>query len=123
MKKLLIVDDDAGLTKVYAQIAAELGFAVRVVNDPHQASAAFLEFQPDLAVLDLMMPEKDGIDVLNEILLANTQARVIVTSGYGDAMLRLAQGVASFHASERVSVLKKPLRRDAFAQALSDALC
>jgi DNA-binding NtrC family response regulator len=42
MKKLLIVDDDVGLTKVYAQLAAELGFEVRVVNDPHQALTPFL---------------------------------------------------------------------------------
>ena len=122
MKKLLIVDDDVGLTKVYAQIGAELGFEVRMVNDSRQATEAFLAFHPDLAVLDLMMPEKDGIDVLNEILLADTHARVIVTSGFGDGMLRLAKGVASFHASERVSVLKKPARRAEFAQALKEAV-
>lgn len=121
MKKLLIVDDDVGLTKVYERIAIELGFEVRVVNDSHQATEAFLAFRPDLAVLDLMMPEKDGIDVLNEILLADTSARIIVTSGFGDAMLRLAKSVATFHTSDRVSVLKKPLRRAAFAQALTEA--
>jgi DNA-binding response OmpR family regulator len=122
MKKLLIVDDDVGLTKVYAQIAAELGFEIKVVTDSRQATEAFLAFRPDLAVVDLMMPEKDGIDVLNEILLADTSARVIVTSGFGDGMLRLAKGIATFHASERVSVLKKPVRRAAFAQALKDAV-
>jgi DNA-binding response OmpR family regulator len=121
MKKLLIVDDDVGLAKVYARIGAGLGFEVKVVNDSRQATDAFLTFHPDLAVLDLMMPEKDGIDVLNEILLADTRAHVIVTSGFGDGMLRLAKSVAAFHASERVSVLKKPLRHAAFAQALTDA--
>jgi DNA-binding response OmpR family regulator len=122
MKKLLIVDDDVGLTKVYARIGAELGFEVQVVNDSRHATDAFLTFHPDLAVLDLMMPEKDGIDVLNEILLAGTSARVIVTSGFGEGMLRLAEGVATFHANERVTTLKKPVRRAAFAQALTDAV-
>lgn len=52
------------------------------------------------------MPEKDGIDVLNEVLLTNSSARIIVTSGYGDVMLSLAKSLAEFHASDRVSVMK-----------------
>jgi len=111
MRKLLIVDDDAGLSKVYARIGAGAGFEVRVVNDPLKATEVFLAFKPDVAIIDMIMPEKDGIDVLNEVLLTGEPARIIVTSGYGDGMLRLAKGLAEFHASGRVSVLKKPIRR------------
>jgi two-component system response regulator ParR len=110
MKKLLIVDDDVGLTKAYARIGTEAGFEVRVVNDPLQATEAFLAFKPSIVLIDMIMPEKDGIDVLNEILVSGEPTRVIITSGYGDAMLRLAKGLAEFHEAGRVSVLKKPIR-------------
>ena len=120
MRKLLIVDDDAGLAKAYARIGAEAGFEVRVVNDPLKATEAFLDFKPDVALIDIIMPEKDGIDVLNEILLTGEPARIIVTSGYGDAMLRLAKGLADFHASGRVSVLKKPIRRAELQKLLAE---
>jgi DNA-binding NtrC family response regulator len=120
MRKLLIVDDDAGLTKAYARIGTEAGFEVCVINDPLKATEAFLAFKPDIAVIDMIMPEKDGIDVLNEVLLTGLPARIIVTSGYGDAMLRLAKGVAEFHASGRVSVLKKPIRRAELEKLLAE---
>jgi DNA-binding response OmpR family regulator len=120
MRKLLIVDDDAGLTKAYARIGTEAGFEVRVINDPLKATEAFLDFKPDVVVIDLIMPEKDGIDVLNEVLLTGEPARIIVASGYGDAMLRLAKGLAEFHASGRVSVLKKPFRRAEFQKLLAE---
>ena len=120
MQKLLIVDDDAGLAKAYARIGVQAGFEVRVVNDPHMATDAFLAFRPDVAVIDMIMPEKDGIDVLNEVLLTGEPVRIIVTSGYGDAMLRLAKGVAEFHASDRISVLKKPIRRAELQNLLAE---
>jgi CheY-like chemotaxis protein len=120
MRKLLIVDDDAGLTKAYARIGTEAGFEVRVVNDPLKATEVFLAFKPDVAVIDMIMPEKDGIDVLNEVLLTGEPARIIVTSGYGDALLRLAKGLAEFHASGRVTVLKKPIRRAELQKLLAE---
>jgi len=111
MKKLLIIDDDVNITKVYAGIGTQVGYAVQVINDPLLASAAFLAFTPDVVMIDMIMPEKDGIDVLNEILLSGGPTRIIITSGYGDAMLRLAKGVCEFHGGDRLSVLKKPVRR------------
>jgi len=120
MKKLLIVDDDAGLAKAVGRIGTGAGFEVLVVNDPLKATEAFLAFKPDVAVIDMIMPEKDGIDVLNEMLLTGEPAHFIVTSGYGDAMLRLAKGLGTFHASGRVSVLKKPIRRAEFEKLLAD---
>ena len=120
VKKLLVVDDEAGLAQVYARIGAEAGFEARVVSDPLRATGEFLAFRPDVVLLDLIMPEKDGIDVLNEMLLVDPAVRIIVTSGFGNAMLRLAQGLAAFHASDRVSAMKKPVRRADLMERLAD---
>jgi two-component system response regulator MtrA len=110
-KKLLIIDDQTGITRVVSLIAKQLAMECRTLNDPMRATEEFVDFQPDILILDMIMPEKDGIDVLNEILLTGIPAHIVLTSGYSDAYLRLAEGVAKFHDSRPVSILRKPFRR------------
>jgi CheY-like chemotaxis protein len=109
--KLLIIDDQAGITKVVGLIATQLGLDFRAVNDPSTAIEAFIGFKPDILMLDMIMPEKDGVDVLNEILLTGIPTRIVLTSGFSEGYLRLAKGVAQFHDFENFSVLRKPFRR------------
>jgi CheY-like chemotaxis protein len=121
-KKLMVIDDAVGFTRVIEMIAQQLGFSVRSLNDPMQAIAAFVEFKPDVLVLDMIMPEKDGIDVLHEILTTGIPASIVLTSGYGESYLRLAKGLAKFHQIPDVSVLHKPFRRSELVRLLTD-LC
>jgi two-component system response regulator MtrA len=117
-KRLLIVDDQAGITKVVGLIAKQLGMEFKALNSSLSATEEFIEFRPDVLILDMIMPEKDGIDVLNEVLLSGIPTRIVLTSGYSDAYLRLAEGVAKFHDSAQVAILKKPFRREELAALL-----
>jgi len=119
-KKLLIIDDQAGITRVVGLIVKQLGLEFRAVNSSLRATEEFISYQPDILILDMIMPEKDGIDVLNEILLTGIPAKIVLTSGYSDAYLRLAEGVAKFYDTEQVSVLKKPFRRAELVKLLTD---
>ena len=96
-KKLLVIDDQTGNTKVVELIARQLGLNARSLNSSSQATEEFIAFMPDVVMLDMIMPEKDGIDVLNEILLTGIPVKVVLTSGFSDSYLRLAEGVARFH--------------------------
>ena len=118
-KKLLVIDDQTGITKVVEMIARQLGLNVRSLNSSAEATEAFITFKPDLLMLDMIMPEKDGIDVLNEILLTGLPVKVILTSGFSDSYLRLAEGVAKFHEHPDVAVLRKPFRREELIELLS----
>lgn len=118
-RKLLVVDDQVGLARVISRVAEGLGYETRIASCPFAATEIFVEFRPDVVILDMIMPGKDGIDVLNEMLLTGEKTRVVVTSGLSDAYLRLAQGVARFHEVETVDVLRKPFRRDELTQLLS----
>jgi two-component system, OmpR family, response regulator MtrA len=111
-KKLLVIDDQVGITKVVEMIARKLGLNSRILNSSSQATEVFIAFKPDVLILDMIMPEKDGIDVLNEVLLTGLPVKVILTSGFSESLLRLAEGVAKFHDKENVSVLRKPFRRE-----------
>jgi len=120
-KKLLFIDDQTGVTKVVGLIAQQLGLEFKALNSSSHATETFIEYRPDIVILDMIMPEKDGIDVLNEILLTGIRSQIIVTSGFSDAYLRLAKGVARFHKFDQVSVLKKPFRREELLAALTGA--
>ncbi len=65
--RLLTVDDDGRLTRVVALAATQLGIETMQINDPAKALEAFVSFRPDVILLDVFMPELDGIDVLHEI--------------------------------------------------------
>jgi two-component system response regulator MtrA len=119
-KKLLVIDDQSGITRVVELIAKQLGLTARSLNTSSEATDVFIAFKPDVVMLDMIMPEKDGIDVLNEILLTGIPVKVILTSGFSDSYLRLAEGVAKFHANDHVSILRKPFRRDELVTLLSD---
>lgn len=119
-KKLLVVDDQTGITKVVEMIARQLGLNVRSLNSSAQATETFIAFKPDVLILDMIMPEKDGIDVLNEVLLTGIPVKVILTSGFSDAYLRLAEGVARFHENPNVSILRKPFRREELIRLLTE---
>ena len=101
-------------------IARQLGLQTMALNSSAEATETFIAFQPDVLMLDMIMPEKDGIDVLNEILLTGIPVKVVLTSGFSDAYLRLAEGVARFHDNPNVTTLRKPFRREELKQLLSD---
>jgi CheY-like chemotaxis protein len=121
-KKLLVVDDQTGITKVVEMIARQLGLDVRSLNNPAQATETFIDFKPDILILDMIMPEKDGIDVLNEVLLTGIPVKVVLTSGFSESYLRLAEGVAKFHDNPNVSILRKPFRREELMQLLTELM-
>ncbi len=120
-RKLLVVDDERTITTILAKIADGLGHVVRTCNDSGAAVAVFQEFQPDVVMLDLVMPGTDGIDIMREILAADAGARIIVMTGFGPGYLRLARAVAGFYDHPGVSQLAKPFRRVDVAEALAKA--
>ncbi|WP_428487601.1 response regulator [Rhodopila sp.] len=117
-----MIDDQASITKVVGLVASTIGLEVETVNDPLQALDAFIKFRPDIVILDMIMPEKDGVDVLNEVLLTGIHTQIILTSGFSEAYLRLAEGVARFHDNDAIHVLKKPFRRDELVSKLEELL-
>ncbi len=116
--KLLVIDDDRSTALIVARIAETTGFLVKTITNPFEALEAFLEFEPDVVFLDMIMPEKDGIDVLQEILLAGAPGRIVLSSGFGRGYLSQAKELAEFYDKNNVVVLDKPFRREDLLNAL-----
>ena len=118
-KRLLVVDDDVRLTRLVALTAAHLGMVTRQINDPSRALETFVEFKPDIVMLDVFMPEVDGIDVLHEILLTAIPTRVVLTSGAGEELLEVGRETMRFHGAGEAIVLMKPFRRAELVEVLT----
>ena len=117
-KRLLIIDDDVPLTRLVALTADTLGIDTVQVNDPACALDSFVALRPQVVILDIVMPEQDGIDVLNEILLTGIPTQVVLTTGAGEDLLRLAQDAIRFHGMAEAPVLQKPFRRADLVEVL-----
>lgn len=110
-RKLLVVDDDKSITQIIGRIANGLGYEVIAINDPAEALDALVVHQPDVLMIDMVMPEFDGIDILREVAALASKVKIVVMSGYGVGYLRLAKAVAAFDAQPDITELAKPFRR------------
>jgi diguanylate cyclase (GGDEF)-like protein len=70
--RVLIVDDSEALTAYYAAILEQAGMVVKSVNNPLNVMATLLEFTPDLILLDIYMPECNGMELAKVIRQLDT---------------------------------------------------
>lgn len=66
-KRILIVEDEPSLSKILKKKVEQLGYSVIVAADGEEALAKVTASEPDLIVLDIIMPKKNGIEVLREL--------------------------------------------------------
>lgn len=67
MKKILVVEDDTYLANAYRVKLTKAGFEVKIAFDGDEAINVLQTFIPDLILLDIVMPKKDGFATLTEI--------------------------------------------------------
>lgn len=66
-QRILVVDDETQITRVLRAALSAQRYDVRTANDPYEALRVFEEWEPDLVVTDLMMPEISGVDLCRAI--------------------------------------------------------
>jgi two-component system, OmpR family, phosphate regulon response regulator OmpR len=88
MKKMLLVDDDTKLQDLLRTYLEAYGFTVRSLLNGMKIMEAIAEDRPDIIILDIMMPGKDGLEVLKEIR-SRHDVPVIMLTARGDDMDRI----------------------------------
>jgi two-component system, OmpR family, response regulator MtrA len=116
--RVLVVDDDASLAEMLTIVLRQEGFESRMCTRGNEAMDQFREFRPDLVLLDLMLPGKDGIDVCKEIRSESGVPIVMLTakSDTIDVVLGLESGaddyvVKPFKPKELVARIRARVRR------------
>lgn len=80
MHKVLLIDDDIELVGLIADYLEREGFEVSTAYDGEAGVAAALSIQPDIAVLDVMMPRLNGIETLRRIRATSTLPIIMLTA-------------------------------------------
>ncbi len=116
--RVLIVDDDTALAEMLGIVLRSEGFEPLVVSRGDEVMGLFREAKPDLVLLDLMLPGKDGIDVCKEIRAESGVPIVMLTAKTDtvDIVVGLESGaddyvVKPFKPKELVARVRARLRR------------
>ncbi|MBO5198345.1 MAG: response regulator transcription factor [Lachnospiraceae bacterium] len=123
-QKILIVDDDSNIAELISLYLTKECFDTQIVNDGEEAIESFRTYQPNLILLDLMLPGIDGYEVCREVR-KTSNVPIIMLSAKGeifDKVLGLELGaddymIKPFDSKELVARVKAVLRRFQPAQA------
>ena len=77
----LIIDDDNGILQAYRRVLTAAGFQVSMAEDGLDALMAVQEGNYDVVVVDLMMPQFDGVETINIVRASNANVAIVVTTG------------------------------------------
>ncbi|MEE3419762.1 MAG: response regulator transcription factor [Lachnospiraceae bacterium] len=117
-QKILVVDDDDNIAELISLYLTKEMFEAQTASDGEEALELFRSFKPDLVILDLMLPGRDGYDVCREIR-KTADTPIIMLSAKGetfDKVLGLELGaddymIKPFDSKELVARVKAVLRR------------
>jgi DNA-binding NtrC family response regulator len=110
--RILVVDDEADIRSLLREILSEEGYEVEVAADAQQARASRARQSPDLVLLDIWMPDTDGITLLREwSRTPNSDCPVVMMSGHGTVETAVeATRLGAFDFVEKPLSLAKLLR-------------
>ncbi|GAB3087916.1 MtrAB system response regulator MtrA [Corynebacterium aquatimens] len=116
--KILVVDDDPAISEMLTLVLDTEGFEAKPVTDGAEAVPAFRSYNPDLILLDLMLPGMNGVDICKEIRKESNVPIVMLTAKTDtvDVVLGLESGADDyitkpFKPKELVARIRARLRR------------
>lgn len=117
---ILVVDDESGIRDLIGRLLTRAGHRVTIAGDGEEATKAIAKQTFDIVLTDVIMPEKDGVEVIAEVRRKHPDVRIIAMSGGGhvslEQYLKIAKGMGA-HA-----VLQKPFDQAELLAAIETAM-
>lgn len=121
MKKILVIDDDDLFGSMMKRMLEQAGFDVELAVDGRQGVRMFRQTAPDLVITDIIMPEKEGIQVIMELKEISPDVKIIAVSGggrriEGSMILPMAKQLGAGY------IFDKPVDRSKLLAAINEML-
>ncbi len=120
MQSILIVDDDPQIVKLLKKILEMAGYKTMAAPDGKVGLKTFKAHPPDLIIIDMVMPEKEGLETIIEIKRIDPKAKIIAISGGGKVdpftYLPMAKKLGA------AETLAKPLDREELLEKVTSVL-
>ena len=117
-KKVLVVDDDPVVVRLVKELLKSQGYQVETAKDGIDAMVIVKKEKPDLIVLDIMMPELNGYDVLRTLKFTNEYKEIpvlLLTAREQELDKRIGEMMG-------IDYLQKPVNRESFLEKINKAL-
>ncbi len=108
-RRLLVVDDEPGFREFVGKVAVELGFEVEVTSDAAAFKRAHDAFDPTVVVVDIVMPQVDGTELVRWLAERRSTAHVVVVTGYDPQYAEFATKLGDAMGLRSSSSLTKPV--------------
>ena len=120
MPGILLVDDEDVVRGLLKLLLTSSGYEVWEASDGNRVNELYERYRPDLVVIDIIMPDKEGLEVIKELRRIDRNAKIIAMSGGGtgkaENYLLLAKKLGARY------TLSKPFRNEDFLRAVRLAL-
>ncbi len=120
--RLLVLDDEPGICEFVGEVAEGLGFDVSLTTQAAEFRRRIESFEPSVVVLDLQMPEADGIEQLRFLGEQGCNAKVLLVSGMDTRVLSTAEHLGRSLGLDMLGTQQKPIMLDALENMLERAL-
>lgn len=117
-KHLAIVDDETLICEIVSEVAIDFGFLVSEFNSAKSFIESTEYFFYDALILDIVMPDMDGIEVIKEISARYERLDIVLCSGYSENYLKMAAELSSLGGLNVVTTLQKPVRISVLEETL-----
>lgn len=117
-KRLLIVDDEPRFAAFVERVAEPLGYDVEVTNHGRDFQSAYRRALPDIVVIDMVMPDIDGNELVLWLVDQQCSADIIIITGYHPDYAVNARLLAEFKGLRSVATLSKPVSVNRLRSAL-----
>jgi DNA-binding response OmpR family regulator len=105
-KKILIVEDERLVAHTMALLLSERGYDVKSVLSAKEGLSTFEVWQPDLAIVDVFLPDQDGVEMAIALKSKYPGLKILLFSGVPDAQALLEQ---ARHRGYEFEILAKPV--------------
>lgn len=122
MASILLVDDDEFVRGILRKALISVGHEVEEAPDGKVALAAYRRQPSDLVITDLVMPEKDGLEMIRELRRLDPAVKIIAMSGGGRMVAPAQLYLESARIFGAVRILAKPFNAPALLKAVSEVL-
>jgi len=121
-RRLMIVDDDPDMGEFVRNVAEPLGYLVDVFTEAEGFKTALGRSDPDVIILDLTMPDTDGIELMRHLSGLRTKAKILIMSGFDSTIREMAFFLGKQGNLQMFGIVPKPVRAAELRLVLTDAL-
>lgn len=108
--RVLVIDDEPEIAKLICNVARTSGYDALSTTEPNHFMSLYRSWPPDTVILDIHIPETDGVELLRFLAGEQSRCRVVLLSGMDKGMLDVVTRLGTSYGLQLAATMSKPFR-------------